>query len=121
MALMNDQTTRDSLIAQLRGVAETVAEIVAAADAGHETYGNDADGYYWADYPLEIVDARGRSFAVVLSTGGPHIELTADGYENARLVGYWAGETATLYDDAENTLTRFLELFIDRDDDGPGR
>lgn len=96
--------------------ADTIAEIVSAAADGSETYGDPADGYYWSEYPLEIVDVRGRPFAVVLSSGGPHIEVTANGWEDAKLVGSHGQHTVTLWDDANNTLTRFLELFITRED-----
>lgn len=63
------------------------------------------------EYPLEIVDERGRQFAVVLSTGGPHIELVADGSRRARLAGYWWGESHELDDDAFDIV---LDYFIDR-------
>lgn len=66
---------------------------------------------YLADYPLEVVDERGREFAVVLGTGGPHIEIAADGLAGARLEGYWGGERVTLYGDV---FDKVLDWFIDR-------
>ncbi|MDP7733657.1 hypothetical protein [Mycobacterium paragordonae] len=65
------------------------------------------------EYPLEIVDRRGSAFAVVLGIGGPHIEVTANGWESARLEGYWGGSRVTRYGDY---LSTFLDYFIDRDD-----
>jgi hypothetical protein len=70
------------------------------------------DGTPISEYPLEIVDERGKEFAVVISTGGPHIEVVADGLSDARLEGYWWGERVTRYGDAFST---FLDYFIDRE------
>lgn len=64
-----------------------------------------------SEYPLEVVDERGREFAVVISTGGPHIEVVADGGQNARLAGYWGGEQVYLHGDVFDT---FLDYFIER-------
>ena len=64
------------------------------------------------EYPLEVVDERGRNFAVVLTVGGPHIEIEAEGYSRPALKGYWAGERMTLTDDV---FDRVLDWFIDRD------
>jgi CRISPR/Cas system-associated exonuclease Cas4 (RecB family) len=65
-----------------------------------------------SEYPLEVVDERGREYAVVLCTGGPHIEVVADGLCDARLVGYWSGETVTM---SGNMFSTFLDYFIERD------
>lgn len=73
--------------------------------------GRDAADFL-ADYPLEVIDERGRNFAVVLATGGPHIEIEADGQGDAVLRGYWGGEQVTLHGDVFN---RVLDWFIDRD------
>lgn len=67
---------------------------------------------YLTEYPLEIVDERGRNFAVVLTVGGPHIEIEAEGSGRATLNGYWGGEHVTLYGDV---FDRTLDWFIDRD------
>jgi hypothetical protein len=64
------------------------------------------------DYPLEVVDERGREYAVVICTGGPHIEVVADGVNRARLEGYWWGSRCTLSGDYFDV---FLDYFIDRD------
>lgn len=63
------------------------------------------------EYPLEVVDERGRPFAVVIGTGGPHIEVTADGDSSARLVGYHGSDKAYRYGDVFDT---FLDWFIER-------
>ena len=65
-----------------------------------------------SEYPLEIVDERGKEFAVVLTTGGPHIEVVADGGSSARLAGYWGGEQVYMYG---NVFDTFLDYFIERD------
>jgi hypothetical protein len=64
------------------------------------------------EWPLEVVDERGREYAVVICTGGPHIEVVADGHNRARLEGYWWGSRCTLSGDYFDT---FLDYFIDRD------
>ena len=48
----------------------------------------------------------------MICTGGPHIEVVADGGCSARLEGYWWGDTYTLHRDYFDT---FLDYFIDRD------
>lgn len=63
------------------------------------------------DYPLEVVDERGRPFAVVIGTGGPHIEVTADGSYSASLVGYWGGVRVEL---SGSHFDTFLDYFIER-------
>jgi hypothetical protein len=65
-----------------------------------------------SDYPLEIVDERGREYAVVICTGGPHIEVVADGGNRARIEGYWWGSRCTLTGDYFDV---FLDWFIERD------
>ena len=65
-----------------------------------------------SEYPFEVIDERGREFAVVLRTGDPHIEVAADGLHDARLEGYWAGEHITFTGEHYST---FLEYFIVRE------
>lgn len=76
-----------------------------------DDYGNASPISEW---PLEIVDERGKEFAVIITTGGPHIELVAHGLSDARLVGYWGGETVTLWDDSVGSFTTVLDYFIER-------
>ena len=45
-----------------------------------------------SEYGLELITEIGRPWTWVLGTGGPHIEITADGSGRAKLVGYWGGE-----------------------------
>lgn len=66
------------------------------------------------EYPLEIVNERGREYAVVICTGGPHIEIVADGQREARLAGYWWGESAARHAPECDTV---LNYFINRDED----
>ncbi|MBS4102390.1 hypothetical protein [Tsukamurella paurometabola] len=63
------------------------------------------------EFPLEIVDERGKDFAVVIGTGGPHIEVTASGDGTAHLAGYWSSETVMRHGDQFDT---FLDYFIER-------
>lgn len=73
-----------------------------------DAYGNETS---IDDFPLEIVDERGKDYAVVIGTGGPHIEVTASGDDSARLVGYWSSETTARHGDQFDT---FLDYFIER-------
>ena len=94
---------------------------------GDDVDPDDVPGVEWydqhdnlAEYPLEVVDERGRNFAVVLCTGGPHIEIEAEGYGRAALQGYWGGVRATLTADVFDRvldwfIDRVLDWFIDRD------
>lgn len=50
------------------------------------------DGTGIISYGLELVTEVGRPWTWVLATGGPHIEVVADGTGSATLVGYWGGE-----------------------------
>lgn len=71
-----------------------------------DEYGNESP---ISERPLAVVDERGRQFVVVISTGGPHIEVTADRNQRAYLAGYWGGEKATLHGDHFDT---FLDYFV---------
>lgn len=104
-------TTRSALYENMVGVRETVEEYARQIESGDYDDEPTADDTPISEYPLEIVDERGREFAVVICTGGPHIEVVADGGYDARLEGYWAGERVTLSGDAFNT---FLDYFIER-------
>lgn len=64
-----------------------------------------------SEYPLAVVDERGRNFAVVLATGGPHIEIEAEGWRSASLHGYWGGEHVVL---SGEVFDRVLDWFIER-------
>lgn len=73
--------------------------------------GMDPDQFLY-EYVLEVVDERGRNFAVVIATGGPHIEIEAEGLQMAQLHGYWGGEHVVRYGEI---FGRTLDFFIDRD------
>jgi hypothetical protein len=106
---VSDRTDK-ALAAEVDAVAETVRAYVdqIASGADEPTVDDTPIG----EYPLEIVDERGKEFAVVISTGGPHVEVVADGFAAARLEGYWSGWRVTRYGDY---LSVFLDYFIDRE------
>jgi hypothetical protein len=104
----------DDAIDQARdtyGIADDVELYAELVDEFYEPCLPDDAGDI-SDYPLEIVDERGREFAVVICTGGPHIEVVADGGNSARLEGYWWGSRCTLSGDYFDV---FLDWFIERD------
>ncbi|OMC55390.1 hypothetical protein A5747_13435 [Mycobacterium sp. IS-836] len=118
---------REILAKHVEGTANTIRQYVdilegESSPAGREAIyalahdeGVDPDDFDYTEslqeWPLEIVDERGREFAVVLSTGGPHVEVVADGLSSPRLEGYWGGERVTRYGDY---LSTFLDYFIER-------
>lgn len=52
--------------------------------------GNEAGIYEW---PLSVEVKIGRPLAVVIGTGGPHIEIVQEiGGGSAKLAGYWGGD-----------------------------
>lgn len=135
---MSDET-RDMLTRQVESILETIRDLYRYVGLGQdyvcdecqtvddwhddtecagEFHSADADEYgtdpaeYLAEYPLEVVDERGRPFIVVLGTGGPHVEVVADGSSTPTLVGYWGGEKVTRHDG--DALTWFLDSFIER-------
>lgn len=64
------------------------------------------------DWPLSVEVKIGRPLAVVIGTGGPHIEivqdLSVDG--RAKLAGYWGGESVYRHGDVFQTV---LDYFMD--------
>ena len=61
------------------------------------------------DWPLEVVVKVGRPLAVVISTGGPHIEIVQDLSEgSAHLVGYWGGERLIRHGSEFQTVLDYL-------------
>lgn len=111
---MSTVTGDELLIEQIEGAAATIWKFVSQIESGTEPAITDSYGNVTPidEYPLEVVDERGREFAVVLCTGGPHIEVVADGLCSARLEGYWAGSRCTRSGDY---LSTFLDYFIDRE------
>ena len=91
------ESTRQMLTENLESVRQSLAELFERIDSV------DGSGEYERafeeldEYPLEVVWEVGEPFAVVLGTGGPHIEITGGGRQGAyTLHGYWGGEHASL-------------------------
>lgn len=103
-----------SLDDQMDATFAHIVEWVERIDAG--TWDDDNEDGSIYDYPLEVVNEVGKDYAVVLCTGGPQIEVTAYGLNNARLEGYWWGTRATRHDYGGFPLTTFLDFFIERND-----
>ena len=74
----------------------------------------DDDGNHESiyDWPLEVVVKIGRPLAVVISTGGPHIEIVQDlGEGSAHLVGYWGGEKLIRHGSEFQTVLDYLTAY----------
>ena len=99
---------------QMDAVYNHIVEWVKRIDAGtHDDEDTDDGSIY--DYPLDVTKEVGSPYSVLLTCGGPHIEVEAHGYSNARLLGFWGTSRATRWDNAQLDLTRFLDFFIERD------
>jgi hypothetical protein len=105
--------SEDDAIDRARELYNLPADMDISAELVDEFYEPWIPGYGEIDqYPLEVVDERGREYGVLICTGGPHIEIVADGGNRARLEGYWRGSRCTLSGDYFDV---FLDYFIDRD------
>ena len=116
MASMTERTsTRDMCLEQAKATVETLEGIWDAQDTGEE-YGESDPLEYLDEMPLEIVFEAGEPFAIVLGTGGPHVEIRGgtrhDGSSYAVHV-YWSGEHVT-YGHSSNGVQRTGEYFRER-------
>lgn len=63
------------------------------------------------EYPLSVEVKIGRPLAVVICTGGPHIEIVQDlSSGSAKLAGYWGGEQVYRHGSEFQTV---LDYFTD--------
>jgi hypothetical protein len=108
---MSDET-RDMCYDQAVSSKELLGEIWDAIDAAGEYEGQDAREYL-DEWPLEIVWELGEPFAVVLGTGGPHVEIRGGGRHDGMgytLHVYWSGEHVTM---SGESITRTGAYFRD--------
>ena len=91
---------------------ELLEDIWEAIDQGGEYEDMDAMDYL-DELPLEVVWEMGEPFAVVLGTGGPHVEITGGGRSGGyELTVYWGGAEATVYGDAiDRTGDYFRDMY----------
>ena len=103
------ESTRQMLTENLENVRQSLAELFERIDSvdDPDEFGQPFEELN--EYPLEIVWEVGEPFAVVLGTGGPHIEITGGGRQGAyTLHGYWGGEHVAL---SGAPITRTGEYF----------
>lgn len=105
---------RENLAAgQAESMRELLTEVWAAIDADEEYEGQDAREYL-DEMPLEVVWEHGTPFAVVLGTGGPHVEVTQDTRGGgASLEVYWGSDRATLRGDAISRTADYFREYVD--------
>lgn len=61
------------------------------------------------DWPLSVEVKIGRPLAVVLGTGGPHVEIAQEvGRGDARLAGYWGSDVIYKHHSALQTVLDYL-------------
>ncbi|AGS82498.1 hypothetical protein PBI_REDNO2_200 [Mycobacterium phage Redno2] len=71
-----------------------------------DDYGNESPISEW---PLSVEVKIGRPLAVVIATGGPHIEIVQDlSNGSAKLAGYWGGEQVYRYGGEFSTVLDYL-------------
>lgn len=95
------ETERKMCEQQADATASSLDELWERIDAAYY----DDDSYDDAvtelqERPLEIVWEKGEPFAVVLGTGGPHVEIRGGGRHDGTgytLHVYWGGEHVTRY------------------------
>lgn len=106
------ESTLDMLNEHVDSVAETIREYARQIESGeygrtHDDDGNQLDNFAdeptivdeygnetpISEWPLEVVVKVGSPLAVVICTGGPHIEIVHDLSDGqAKLAGYWGGD-----------------------------
>lgn len=114
--------TREMLLEQLKGTRRHLDEIwesVSLTMEEREERELPEEPYELLDeLPLEIMWEMGEPFAVVLGTGGPHIEIRGgtrhDGSAYS-LHGYWGGEHVTI---SGESITRTGEYFRELVEEG---
>lgn len=109
---MTDKTA-DACYEQAVSTRDLLAEVWAAMDAGEYYEGTDPQQYL-DEMVLEVVWEVGEPFAVVLGTGGPHVEVTGGGTGQPRyqVDVYWAGEASHVGGSAvTRTGQYFRELY----------
>ena len=71
----------------------------------------DGNTYPLYEWPLSVEVKIGRPLAVVITVGGPHIEIVQDlSNGSAKLAGYWGGEKVYRYGSEFQTV---LDYFTD--------
>ncbi len=106
--------SRAMLVETVEPLCEAIREFVDLLDSGDpdplvEPYGR------LSEWPRDVLSERGRPFAVILTeSGGPYVEVQAEGLWPAKLVGHWGASRVVRHDPC---LSRFLDYFISRRDD----
>ena len=108
---MSNETTRNRLNDMMKNIKEELTELMECINSDTLYLGEYDPHDYLTEYAVEVVDERGRNFAVVVTTGGPHIEIEADGQGIAYLSGYWGGEHTVL---SGQVFDAVLDYFIER-------
>ncbi|MGO2005064.1 MULTISPECIES: hypothetical protein [Micrococcales] len=106
---------QQKLADQIRANEESFQTIFTALDAGESHEGQDPmDSLH--EEPLEV--ALQRQVTIVLTTGGPHVEIVAalDAEGNttrASWHSYWGGETVEKVIGSDEAAYRAIEYFVE--------
>lgn len=115
------ESTRDALYDNLVNVRTILAELWEAIDDPRDDVTGERVEYegrdpheYLDEMPLEIVWEMGEPFAVILGTGGPHIEITGGGRQGGyQLHGYWGGEHVVVTGGAITRTGEYFRSYIE--------
>lgn len=119
------ESTQDMLTKQVDGAAEAIQEYARQIESGEcgpdlddvepfdeptivDDYGNATPISEW---PLAVEVKIGRPLSVLITAGGPHIEIAQDLSDGgAKLAGYWGGERVYRHGPEMQTV---LDYFTD--------
>jgi RecJ-like exonuclease len=104
---------------QLGTIANPCEECDGAGQVSTSKYEGQDAREYLDEMPLEIVWEKGEPFAVVLGTGGPHIEIrggTRHDGTGYQVHGYWAGEHSTWGGEGVSRTGKYFRELVDTDD-----
>lgn len=108
-----DQAHENAVLADSSGLTGDPGDWMVERDLFDEPTICDENGNETSidDYPLSVEVKIGRPLAVVIGTGGPHIEIVQDlSGGSAKLAGYWGGEQVYCHGPEFQTV---LDYFTD--------
>lgn len=111
--MTDDNTTRGMCEAHADNLAGLLDDLWARIDAEEDFEGEDSREYL-DSLPLEVVWEKGEPFAVVMGTGGPHVEIrggTRHDGNGFTVHVYWSGEHVTRYAAGGSGVARTGEYF----------
>lgn len=107
---------RDHVRKTADGYVSTLENLWERIDADDRGEGNDHQEPRdeLDELPLEVVWEKGEPFAVVLGTGGPHVEITGGGRSGGYvLTAYWGSTPETRRGDAIARTGEYFREYVE--------